>query len=58
MDDTAMTDQVRGSRRGDDADVDADDGPARVGYRFPPRNPHTGAVVGLLRAQFPVTESR
>lgn len=22
------------------------------GYRFPPRNPHTGAAIGLLRPQF------
>jgi hypothetical protein len=52
------TGQARGSTVDDGSGVADDDGPMRVGYRFPPRNPHTGAAVGLLRSQFPTSETR
>jgi hypothetical protein len=58
VDDTVTTGQVRGSTVDDGSGVADDDGPMRVGYRFPPRNPHTGAAVGLLRSQFPTSETR
>jgi hypothetical protein len=53
---TTPTDQVNGASGGGDAG--SEEGPSRTGYRFPPRNPHTGAAVGLLRSQFPTSETR